>query len=124
MARQAKKVLRNIKQRTPYAEPSQEITVNNQIITISSGTVLITKATAATGIVLDDPPADVDGLVLRIISTTAAAHTITNASGSGFNGGGAGSDVATFGAAALNQFTLLAHANVWRVIDNVNVTLA
>lgn len=123
MAAQAKQTLRNVKQGTPYAEPIQEITASAEVIGINSGTVIITKATAATGIVLDDPP-NVDGLVLRIISRTAAAHTVTNASGSGFNGAGASGDVGTFTAAVLAGLTLVSYGGVWYELANVTVTIA
>jgi hypothetical protein len=90
-------------------------------IAVQSGTVYITKATAA-ALTLADPT--VNGRRLLIISTTAAAHTVDNSAGSGFNGGGAGSDVGTFGGAAYDRFELESIEGVWVVLNNTNVTLA
>lgn len=90
-----------------------------------SGVVVITKATAA-ALTLADPSVRDDGLVLTIASTTAAAHTVDNSAGSGFNGAGAGSDVGTFGAAIGNGFSVYAYGGAWYVVpgSNLNVTLA
>lgn len=93
-------------------------------ITIQDGIVHITKGTAA-ALTLADPadPAD-NGKVLRINASTAAAHTVDNSAGSGFNGGGASSDVGTFGGAIGDGFEVYAYAGVWWVTNNLNVTLA
>lgn len=117
-------ILRNVKQSTDFMQRFQDVTASSAVITIRSGTVLITKGTAATGIVLADPDSRYDGLVLNIRSATAAAHTVTNASGSGFNGGGASSDVGTFGGAIGDGLTLVSYAGVWYTAQNTNVTLA
>jgi hypothetical protein len=92
-------------------------------ITAKEGTVVITKATAA-ALTLAAPasPAD-NGKILRIISTTAAAHTVTQTT-PGFNGGGEGADVGTFGGAIGDNLVLLAYGGVWHVLSSVNVTIA
>lgn len=84
-------------------------------------TVLITKGSAA-ALTLAAPTTVPDGTVLTVISTTAFAHTITQAA-PGFNGGGGGSDVATFGAAAGNSITVVAYNGVWYVQNLTGVTL-
>ena len=86
-------------------------------------TFVITKGTAA-ALTLADPTAGVhDGVTLTIISATAAAHTVSNAAGSGFNGGGATADVATFGAAKGNNIVLVAYQGDWYVRSSVGATL-
>ena len=62
------------------------------------------------------------GATMFIVSTTANAHTVTYAAG--FNGGGAGADVATFGGAAGDSLMLIALGGVWYVMNATNVTLA
>ena len=95
----------------------------NGAIAAKTGTVTMSKAgvLAAT---LADPatPAD-DGKRLTIIATTANAHTVSNAAGSGFNAGGAGSDVATFGGAIGDCLELIALGGKWLVTSMKNVTL-
>lgn len=62
-------------------------------ITIKSGVVFITKGSAA-AITLADPTTGTDdGKELKIVSTTAFSHTVTNTTG--FNGSGGTYDVAT-----------------------------
>lgn len=92
-------------------------------ITLKDGVVFITKASAA-ALTLADPTDVVDdGKVLHIISKTAFAHTVTIAGG--LNGAGAGADVGTFGAAAGNRFSVIAHGGKWWVFGvAVNVTFA
>lgn len=97
-------------------------------ITLKSGKVLITKATAA-ALTLADPVVGLqsaggdDGKELEVISTTAAAHTVTIAGG--LNGGGSGADVGTYGAAIGNRFSVVAYNGKWWAAGaNVNVTFA
>jgi hypothetical protein len=92
-------------------------------IAAKTGTVSITKAGVA-ALTLADPatPAD-DGKRLTIVATTANAHTVDNSAGSGFNGGGAGSDVATFGGAVGDSMELVALGGLWHVLRLTNVTL-
>lgn len=93
-------------------------------VTIKSGVVAITKGTAAALTIADPTSGTDDYKKLLVIATTAAAHTLSNAAGSGFNGGGAASDVGTFGGAKGDNITLVAYGGVWYVDNNVNVTLA
>lgn len=93
-------------------------------VTIKPGTVIITKAGVA-ALTIADPTTGVhDGLEMTFISATASAHTLDNSAGSGFNAGGAGSDVGTFGGAKGDGITLVAYAGKWYVKDKTNVTLA
>lgn len=117
----------------PFTQPSFvagefagpfEVAAVDGVIAQKSGTVIITKAVAA-ALTLADPAAGADdGKLLTIISTTAAAHTVSNAAGSGFNGGGAVSDLATFGAAVGNGMALRAYGGKWLVERNTGVTLS
>lgn len=95
----------------------------NGAIQPSSGLVLL-GGTGARAMTLADPAAADNGARLTIAASTAAAHTVSNAAGSGFNGGGAGTDVGTFGGAIGDRFSLVAIGGVWYVDINVNVTLA
>lgn len=91
-------------------------------ITIQTGTVVITKGTAA-ALTLGIPTTAQNGTVIRIISATAAAHTVT-ADTIGFNAGDAAKDVGTFGAAIGNGMTVIAYGGEWLVLTNTGVTLA
>lgn len=92
-------------------------------IPLLAQTVIITKATAAV-MTLAAPAAGVDdGKIIRIVSTTAAAHTVTNTS-PGFNGAGGSGDVATFGATIGNNLQLLAYNGVWLILSQVGITVA
>ena len=90
-------------------------------ISIAHGVVYITKGSAA-ALTLANPPLNMDGAVLRIVATTAHAHTVTNTSG--FNGGSTASDVATFGGARGDSMTITAYQGVWYTAGGLrNVTL-
>lgn len=91
-------------------------------IAIQSGTVVITKGTAA-ALTIASPTAAQDGTIIRIVSATAAAHTVTYGT-VGFNDGGTASDVGTFAAAKGNGFAIVAYNTKWYVLYNTNVTLA
>lgn len=96
-------------------------------ITQKDGLVLITKGSAA-ALTLGAPTSGApgtgdDGKELLIFSTTAFAHTITNAS-PGFNNAGGSGDVGTMSAAVGNYLRLIAYNGVWYVVGNVNVTIA
>lgn len=90
-----------------------------------SMTVMITKATAA-ALTLADPTSGVhDGARITFIAATAAAHTISNAAGSGFfSSGGSGKDVATLGGAIGDGLTVEAYAGKWYLVPaSTNATL-
>jgi len=75
-------------------------------------TIYIDKATAA-ALTLTDPNADQKNIV-RFVSLTAAAHTITYATG--FYDNTTTSDVATFPATAGAVFTIQAASGKWRPV--------
>ena len=83
--------------------------------------VLLNKATAA-AMTLAGPSALADGTEVTILSTTAAAHTVTYTAG--FYGDTDSSDVATFAAKAGASMTILAIKGTWGVKSLANVTLA
>jgi hypothetical protein len=95
----------------------------NGAILDTEGSAVITKVTAATMTLAAPIAGDDDFKQLTILSISASAHTVTNTS-PGFNNGGAGSDVATFGAAIGNSLDLVAYQGVWYVSSTpVGVTL-
>jgi hypothetical protein len=63
-----------------------------------------------------------DGVMVTVVSETAFAHQITCAS-DGFNAKGS-SGTATASAAANNWLTIIARNGHWRVIGNLNFTIA
>ena len=92
-------------------------------ITLKNGVVFITKAGVAALTLADPTDVTDDFKVLHFISKTANAHTVTIAGG--LNGVGAGADVGTFGAAAGNRFSVIAHGGKWWSFGvAVNVTFA
>lgn len=74
---------------------------------------------------LADPTATThDGVTLTFVSTTTDANTLSNAAGSGFNGGGGAADIATWGAAIGNNMTIVAYQGVWYIVGTMKgVTL-
>lgn len=91
-------------------------------ITVKSGVVYVTKAGVCAMTIADPTATTDDGKILRVIATTASAHTLTYAT-TGFNAGGGGKDVGTFGGAKGDNIVITAYQGVWYVISNVNVTL-
>ena len=91
-------------------------------ITIQSSTVVITKGTAC-ALTLGTPTTAQNGTIIRIISATAAAHTVT-ATTIGFNAADAAGDVGTFAAAIGNNLTVVAYGGEWLVLGNTGVTIA
>jgi len=96
-------------------------------VTQRSGTVFITKGTAAALTIANpisghpDDGGD-DGKRLTFISTTANAHTLTRST-TGFNDGGSGADVATFSGAKGDGLTIIAYGGKWYVENLTGVTL-
>lgn len=84
--------------------------------------VLITKGSAA-ALTLGTPVSAQNGARIQFVSTGAYAHTVTAAT-IGFNDGGSGGDVGTFGTAKGNGFTVVAYEGDWFVTSNINVTFA
>lgn len=85
---------------------------------------IITKAGVAAMTLVDPTATTHDGLTLTFISVTANAHTLSNAAGSGFNAGGAGADVGTWGGAKGDGIQITAYQGDWYVNYLRNVTLA
>jgi hypothetical protein len=105
-----------------------EIDLVDGTVAIKEGKIAITKATAI-ALTLPPPTAGLptaavpgdDGKILRITSTTAAAHVITCSQG--FNAKGS-SGTATFGAAKGNGMVLMAHQGQWYNVSNTGITYA
>ena len=93
-------------------------------IPTANTTYYITKAGVAAMTLVDPTATTHDGLTLTFISTTAQAHTLSNAAGSGFNAGGAASDIGTFGGAIGDNIVITAYQGKWLVVSKTNVTLA
>lgn len=87
-------------------------------------TYYITKAGVAAMTIVDPTATTHDGLTLTFVATTANAHTLSNAAGSGFNDGGAASDIGTYGGAKGDNIIITAYQGKWYVKSKVNVTLA
>ncbi len=110
----------NITNGDPLPQAYQVVAADGAI-TIAHGTVYITKGSAA-ALTIANPPLSMDGAVLNIVSTTPHAHTVTYTAG--FNNGGTSSDVATFGTARGNGFTITAYQGVWYTVGGMlGVTL-
>ncbi len=87
-------------------------------ISIPSGNThyFITKAEAAAMTIADPTATTHDGLTLTFVATTAAAHTLSNAAGSGFfSTGGSGKDVATLGGAIGDGLSIIAYQGKWYI---------
>lgn len=92
-------------------------------ISIASQLAVITKGTAA-ALTLAAPTATThDGIIIEIVSSTAAAHTVT-ATTIGFNAADAAGDVGTFAAAIGNGLRVVAYQGEWYVLNNIGVTIA
>lgn len=89
-------------------------------ITLANGVVMVTKA-GVCAMTIDNPPSE--GVhELKIVSTTAQAHTLTYTAG--FGGGTTSRDVGTFGGAISDGMVLVGYGGVWYVSSTRNVTLA
>ena len=104
----------------------QQVASANGAITIpnvGSKTVLLTKAGVA-AMTLGTPTTAQNGVRITFIATTANAHTVTCAT-IGFNAGNDGADVATFGGAIGDGFSIEAYGGEWYVQPGTlfNVTL-
>jgi hypothetical protein len=85
-------------------------------------THFITKAGVAALTIVDPTATTHDGVTLTFVATTANAHTLSNAAGSGFfSSGGGTKDIATFGGAIGDGFTIIAYQGKW-YIDPRGVT--
>jgi len=99
-----------------------EVESANGAIGIKQGLAALTKAGGA-AMTLAAPTAGTDdGKVLRIVATTANAHTVTQTT-PGFNNAGTSGDVGTFGGAVGDSLTVIAYNGVWYTLSIRNVTL-
>lgn len=107
----------------PSPTPLQAVPASGAL-SVSSGSYLITKAGVA-ALTLAAPTAGVqDGMVIKVTSGTANAHTIT-ATSLFYNGGsGVPYTTATFTAYAGAEIVLKAYNGYWYVVSTVNVTLS
>lgn len=88
-------------------------------ITLANGVVIITKGTAA-ALTIDNPPTE--GVHnLKIVSTTAAAHTLDYTAG--FGGGTTARDRATWGGAINDSLEIIGYNGTWHTLATRNVTL-
>lgn len=83
---------------------------------------VITKAGVAAMTIVNPTATTHDYLTLTFISVTAQAHTLTHAT-TGFNDGGGGADVATWGGAIGDGMQITAYQGKWYVNYLRNVTL-
>lgn len=93
-------------------------------LSVSSGRYMVTKASAAALTLAAPTAGSMDGMVITIISSTAAAHTLTATSLLENGASGSPYTTATFGAYIGASITLQAYNGVWMVISNSNVTLS
>jgi hypothetical protein len=104
-------------------EEAPTVASGDGAITVKSGVVFVTKA-GVCAMTLANPTATVDdGNELVVISVTANAHTLSNFGGAGFNGGGTGTDIGTFGGAKGDGIVLRAYQGVWYIVTKTNITL-
>lgn len=109
--------------RTPFAAVSADGAIT---IPAYNKTHFITKAGVAALTIADPTATTHDGVTLTFLSTTANAHTLSNAAGSGFfSSGGASKDIATFGGAIDDGITIIAYQGKWYIDPRgvTNVTL-
>lgn len=105
-----------------HLTPESQVLSGDGAVSIKNGVVTITKGTAA-AVTIANPTATTDDFKrLSIVSTTAAAHTVTLTGG--FGNGGTSYDVATFAAAIGAGLHLIAFGGYWYVTGNQGITLA
>jgi len=77
---------------------------------------------SAIAMTISAPTLEDNGAQIRVVATTAQAHTVTFAT-TGFNAAGTDGDVATFGGAKGDAMVIEALEGVWYTISLRNVTL-
>lgn len=80
------------------------------------------KAGSGAALTIADPGYGVEGVEMILQAEDAQAYTLTNTTG--FNGGGGGADVATFGGAVGDNIHLKAVSGTWKTIATRNVSIA
>lgn len=105
--------------------PTPVITITTTgAIPLASGSYVITKASAAL-MTLAAPVTGVqDGTLIKVYSSTAAAHTITATTLLENGGSGAPYTTVTFGAFIGSSITLRAYGGVWYVVSSSSATLS
>lgn len=103
-------------------------TVGANAITIPAYNVhyFITAAGVSAMTIADPTATTHDGVTLTFIAATANAHTLSNAAGSGFfSSGGGTKDVATWGGAIGDGFSIIAYQGKWYIDPRgvTNITL-
>lgn len=109
--------------RTPFGAVSGDGAIS---VTAYNKTHFITKAGVAAMTIVDPTSTTHDGVTLTFVATTANAHTLSNAAGSGFfSSGGSSKDVATFGGAIGDGLTIIAYQGKWYIDPrgSTNITL-
>ena len=94
-------------------KPPVAIIATNGPLSIYSGVIRLTKATAA-ACILPNPGINDDGLILMICNGSAAAHVITGSYQDGVTGGT--KTTATMGAFIGASMTLIALNRTWTVL--------
>lgn len=122
--RAAQNVLLGTQLENVYPQETEQLLVAAGAITVKNGVCKIAKTVAGVVAATLADPTDVtdDHKVLTIINFQAQANTVTSATS--FGGGGAGVDVATFGAVIGNTLTLKALGGKWYVQGSFGATLA
>lgn len=110
-----------IEQVSPGNAPIATYSVAGAITVPTVDAIVYLTGAAATHFTLAAPSADQTNKV-TFQALAAQAYLITNAS-PGFNSGGGSDDVATFGGAIGDSFTVVALGGVWNVVTLHNVTL-
>lgn len=85
--------------------------------------VAVLNYTGALTMTLADPTKDLDGCIMWIIADGNAAHTVSNAAGSGMGGAGGSYDIFTFNASGMAGVQLIAINSKWVMLGNVAGTL-
>lgn len=109
--------------RTPFLAVTADGAIT---VPLFNRTHFITKAGVAALTIVDPTATTHDGVTLTFIATTAQAHTLSNAAGSGFfSSGGGTKDIATFGGAIGDGITIIAYQGKWYIDPRgvTNVTL-
>ena len=101
------------------SKPRNRTYASDGAIEVRSHLALLTKGTAG-AYTLAAPTTAQNGIIIHIVSTTAAAHVIT-AGAAKYNGT---NNTATLGAAIGNGVTLIAHNGVWYSRGATNCTFS
>jgi hypothetical protein len=101
-----------------------QVLTDDGAITAKGGVVILNKGSAIAATLANPTATTDDGKLLQIMAITAQAHTVSNVGGAGFNGAGAGSDLATFGGAIGDSLILLAYQAKWYILNSINITLS